>query len=354
MTVRLDRLRIRGHLAGTRRSHLVAIVALAFVLEVGAGVGMAYVAGFHEVRAALSRFSAIWLLALIGALAISFVGYHFVYRDLYAIDGGPDLSPRQMRAVVAAGFGGFLARGGGALDEYAMKGAGTDERDAKVRVAALAGLEHGILALWGCAAAISLLLAGIDVPPHDFTIPWAVLPVPGFLIAFWAAGRYRERFRVPHGWRSKAGVFLDCIFLIRRMFHHPWKHAAALAGMTLFWAADLFSGWAGLAMFGFAMNVGQFVVGFGTGMVFTRRTGPLAGAGILTVVLSVTLWYSGAPFGPAVAGVFAYRFLALLMPMPFSLAALGTIREVGEPDTPHAEGEADAPTNEPALRRRPA
>jgi hypothetical protein len=346
----MDRLRFSTHVADRHRTKLASLVVLAFLLEVMAGVGMAYVAGFHEVRALLGDFQAIWLLALVGALVISFGGYHFVYRTLYSVDDGPDLSPRQMRAVVAAGFGGFLAHGGGVLDEYALKGAGADERDAKVRVAALAGLEHGILALGGCAAAIALLASSIDVPPHDFTIPWAVIPVPGFLVAFWASGRYRERLRGRPGWRGKLGVFLDSIFLIRTMFRHPLRHQAALGGMALFWAADIFAGWAGLAMFGSHMNVGQFVVGFGTGMVFTRRTGPLAGAGVLTVVLSVTVWYSGAVFAAAVAGMFAYRFLALLMPMPFSLGALNTLREIGEQERGPAEGRAEPPKGEPALR----
>lgn len=349
--VPLDRLRLSTHLADRRRRKLTILVAVAFLLEVAAGVGMAYVAGFGAVRSALGNFEAIWLLALVGALAISFVGYHFVYRTLYTVDGGPDLSPRQMRAVVAAGFGGFLAHGGGVLDEYALKGAGADERDAKVRVAALAGLEHGILSLGGCAAAIALLASAIDTPPHDFTIPWAVLPVPGFLVAFFLAGRHRDRLRERQGWRGKVGVFLDSVFLIRKMFRHPVQHAAALGGMALFWAADIFAGWAGLAMFGFRMNVGQFVIGFGTGMVFTRRTGPLAGAGVLTVVLSVTVWYSGAAFAAAVAGVFCYRFLALLMPMPFSIGALGTLREIGEHGGGPAEGGAEPPQGEPALRK---
>ena len=51
--------------------------------------------------------------------------------------------------------------------------------------------------------------------------------------------------------------------------------------MTLSWAADACATRAGLAMFGFRMNAAALFVGFATGMVFTRRTGPLAGAGVL-------------------------------------------------------------------------
>jgi hypothetical protein len=76
------------------------------------------------------------------------------------VEGGPRLSRPQMRAVVAAGFGGFLAHGGGALDQYALQAAGAEQADAKARVTALGGLEHGVLAIGGCATAIILLATG--------------------------------------------------------------------------------------------------------------------------------------------------------------------------------------------------
>ncbi len=85
-------------------------------------------------------------------------------------------------------------------------------------------------------------------------------------------------------------------------------------------------------------------------MVFTRRTGPLAGAGVLTLVLPVTIMYCGAPLAPAVVGIFAYRVLALWLPVPVSLAALPTLRDMGEHRVPRAEGVAQSP-QEPALRR---
>jgi hypothetical protein len=101
------------------------------------------------------------------------------------------------------------------------------------------------------------------------------------------------------------------------------------------------------------MNAAALFVGFATGMVFTRRTGPLAGAGVLALVLPLTLWYSGAPFAAAIVGMFAYRVLALMLPMPVSLAVLPVLQRMGRP-VPHAEGIAEgiaeAP-DEPGLRR---
>jgi hypothetical protein len=324
---------------------VAVLIVVAVLLELAAGTGLAYLAGFGQVRAVAGRFNGLWLLVLVGALLISFVGYHFAYRGIFLVEGGPRLSRPQLRAVVAAGFGGFLAHGGGALDQYALQAAGAEEADAKARVTALGGMEHGVLSIGGCAAAIVVLATGRGQPPLDFTLPWAVLPVPGFVIAFWAADRYRDRFRGQTGWRAKVGTFLDSIHLIRVLFAHPLRWGSALWGMALFWAADAFACWAGLATFGFQMNMAALFVGFGTGMVFTRRTGPLAGAGILALVLPLTIWVSGASFASAIVGVFVYRILALLLPMPVSLAALPTLRKLGQ-----GQEESAKVPHEPALR----
>jgi hypothetical protein len=78
------------------------------------------------------------------------------------------------------------------------------------------------------------------------------------------------------------------------------------------------------------MGVAELIAGYATGMVFTRRTGPLGGAGFLALFLPLCLWYCGAPLTVAVAGVFAYRILTLWLPMPLALAFLPTLRAMGE------------------------
>jgi hypothetical protein len=97
------------------------------------------------------------------------------------------------------------------------------------------------------------------------------------------------------------------------------------------------------------MEGGAFYIGFATGMLFTRRTGPLAGAGLLALVLPLTIWQSGSPFAVAIVGIFAYRLLALLLPLPISLASLPTLRGMGG-GGPRADGTASSPA-EPPLRR---
>lgn len=339
---------VRPRFLHRRQPELAGLIILAAVLEIGAAVGISYVAGWHEVESTIDRFSWPWILATVGGLALSFFGYYFAYRGIYRTEDGPDLSRHDLRAVVVAGFGGFLSHTGAAVDHFALRAAGSDDRDARVRVAALGGLEHGVLSLFGCAAGIVILSLGLAAPPLDVNLPWAVIPVPGFLIAFFLAERYREGLRSESGLRRRLGVFLDSIHLIKEMFRHPIRTGGAPAGMALFWLSEGFCAWAALASFGVRMNGAQFTVGLATGMLFTRRTGPLAGAGILMVVLPLTLWYSGAPLATAVSGIFVYRMLSLWLPMPVSLASLATLRRLGR-ESGLDGGESES---EPALSRR--
>jgi hypothetical protein len=349
--IRIPALLRSGHLIDSRGTAISLLICLAFALELAAGTGLAYIAGFANVQHVLPHFWTdwAWVAGVAGSLAISFYGYYLAYDAIFSVGTGPEVPGPRMRAIVAAGFGGFLSHGGPALDTYALKAAGASKREASVRVSALAGLEHGVLAIMVIPAAIVVLATGRGAPPPDFTLPWAIIPVPGFLVAFWLAERYRDRLRDQAGLRGKAGVFLDSIHLVRTLFLAPGKDWPGVPGMALFWATDMLAAWLGLAGFGYRMNAATFIVAMGTGMVFTRRTGPLAGAGVLALVLPLTLWYSGAPLAVATVGIFAYRILTLALPLPFALAALPGLRAMGRRRDAGAPGTAGQPGDEPAL-----
>jgi hypothetical protein len=183
-----------------------------------------------------------------------------------------------------------------------------------------------MLALYGCAASIAWLCLGLPGVPLDFTLPWAVIPVPAFAAAFWLASRYRARLPARPGWPARVSVFLDAVLLIRALFARPVRHRGAIGGMALFWAGDAAAVWSALAAFGFVMNGAALLVGYCTGMVFTRRVAPLAGAGTLTLILSLTIWASGAPLATTITGVAAYRLLGALS-LPPALASLPVLRE---------------------------
>src|SRR5438067_3599939 len=241
-----------GHLLDLRGREMGFLIGLCALLELAAGIGLSYVAGFGAVQHALGDMLVRWpwLLGLAAALIVSFAGYYLAYDGIFTLERGPRLTPRQMRVVVTAGFGGFLSHGGSSLDTHALTSAGCGKREASVRVWGLAGLEQGVLSLAACVAAIVMLATGRNVPPLNFTLPWAVIPVPGFLLAFWLAERYRGRLRDRRGGAGGAGIFLDSIHLVRRLFVTPGRrHAGAVPGMALFWAADFFAAWCALAAF---------------------------------------------------------------------------------------------------------
>jgi hypothetical protein len=306
---------------------LSVLVVLAVLLELAAGTALAVVVGLSRMREVLTQFDWAWLPVPCVGLGLAFVGYYFAYRGVFTVEDGPRLSGAQLRAAAGAGFGGFLAHAGGNLDKYALEAGGASEIDARTRVLALAGLEYGVLSLGGSATAITMLAVGAHVP-LSFTVPWAVLPLPGFLAGFWAAKRYRQRFPPGPGWRGLLGSLLEAVHLIGVLFAHPVRWGYAWLGMAVFWIMEAFTVWAGLAAFGYWMNGADLFVGFATGTVFTRRTGPLAGAGVLTAVLPAAIWCCSAPFAIALVGVFGYRFLDFWLPMPVSLAALPTLRRM--------------------------
>ncbi len=307
---------------------LLVRVAMAVALELAAGAGLAYLAGFGAVRTVLVAFDPAWVVVVAGGLLVSFGGYLAAYWGSSASKPGLTCPAVSSGRWPPPGFGGFLANGGGGLERTTLEAAGADRGDARARLIGLAGLEQGVLALGACGTAIAVLVLGASQPGAAYTIPWAVIPVPGLVLAFWAAERYRHRFAGQRGWRGALGTFLMSVHLIRELVIHPWPWAAASVGMALFWAADALATWSALAAFGYRMDPAAFFVGFATGMVFTRRTGPLAGAGILALVLPLTIWTSGAPFAVAVVSVFTYRMLCILLTMPMSLAVLPALREM--------------------------
>ena len=306
------------------------LLALATLLEFAAGTGLAYVAGFGRVGVLLSQARWQWLLILPPAWAISYLGYYQGYSGVFRIGAGPVLPRRTLAAVALAGFGGFLACGSGSLDGYALRAAGASRAGARVKVASLAGLEQGALAIVGCGVAIVALTALRSAVSAGAALAWAVVPVPGFIVAFWLASRYRGHFGDSTGRRAVAGTLFESIHVLRGLFTHPVRWSPAIIGMAVFWAADAVAVWAGLETFGFGMNAVALFIGFASGMVFTRRTGPLAGAGVLALILPLTISYCGAPLAVAILGVFAYRIISLWLPVPLWLAVLPALRSLGE------------------------
>jgi hypothetical protein len=85
-------------------------------------------------------------------------------------------------------------------------------------------------------------------------------------------------------------------------------------------------------------------------MIFTRRTAPLGGAGLMIVALVPALYYGAAvPFAAATLGVVAYRLFTLWVPLPFAFAALPKLRELGSTGEGAPSGGTHTDKGEPAL-----
>jgi hypothetical protein len=336
---------------GKKTLHIAGLAALTVALYVAGGVGMAYVAGFSAVELRLDHAHWWWLAPAAGGVVLAFCGYLVAYRGMKRANDGPELDLRVRLPVVAAGFGGFFVRGGTALDEFAMRAGGADKREAKVRINSLIGLELGVLALIVCGASIVAWALGDVIPRKDFTQPWAIAPPIGLVLAIFLAERYRDRLRDRDGWRGKVGIFFDAIHMVFQQLRHPTRHGGAVAGMVLYWAGDMFALWAATAAFGFKMTGLAVIVALATGMLFTRRTAPLGGAGVMLVALVPTLWYGAAvPFAAAVLGVAAYRLFTLFGPMVGALVGLPALRELGRSGE-GSSGEGTSTTKgEPALQ----
>jgi uncharacterized membrane protein YbhN (UPF0104 family) len=303
---------------------LLATSVAAAAVFLSALAVMALIAGWSRVMHQLHQGLSFWLAIAFAAELIAFCAYILAYRAVAAVDHGPRLSLREATEFVAVGFGAFLAKGGAALDSKALRRSAS-EREGEVRVMALDALEHAPLAPAACAAAIILLAHGSRKPGLDFTIPWATLVPVGAALA-WLGVRHRERFVGHDGARGKLGDILEAIHVLFRLIAEWREHWLGFVGATLYWAGDVLCLWAALQPFNAAPSFPAIVLAHAVGYVLTRRTLPLAGAGIVEVLMPLTLVAGGAPFAGAILGVFVYRLFNLWLPLLPAAVALPRLR----------------------------
>jgi hypothetical protein len=312
------------HLTGTPR--LAVTTALAALVFLGSLAVMAAIAGWSKVTGQLDPHLSFWFAVAFCAQALAFGAYVLAYRSVAAVEGGRRLGLLAAIELVAVGFGAFLAKGGAALDNKALRPHGSTAREGEVRVLALDALEHAPLAPAACAAAITLLVQGRRKPGLDFTIPWATLVPLGALLAIYGV-RHRKRFVGADGWRGKLGDILDGIAVLFQLVREWRSHWLAFVGATVYWAGDVVCLWASLKPFGAAPGFAPIVLAHAVGYVLTRRTLPLAGAGTVEVLMPLTLVASGAPFAGAILGVFVYRLFNLWLPLLPAVVALPHLRK---------------------------
>jgi uncharacterized membrane protein YbhN (UPF0104 family) len=325
-------LRPAPHLDRDPAQHAL-LVALGAALALGAAVGISWAAGFDRVFHELRTFDPIWLPVAFGMELAAYFGYVVAYREVARAEGGPRLGLLHAGAIVAAGFGAFVIRGGFVVDRHALETAGLEARQARIRVLSLGVLEYAVLAPAAALAAVILVARGATHPSLGFTLPWVIAVPLGFVAAFAALG-LRHRVRDEGGWREVVRHGLEAVHMLRRFAAQGAEHGGAFLGTTLYWFGDVGCLWACLRAFHDSPDIAALVIGYATGYALTRRTLPLGGAGSVEVLVSFALAWSGVPLATAVLAVCAYRLFNLwlpLLPAAIGLRQLKRWRELAAP-----------------------
>jgi uncharacterized membrane protein YbhN (UPF0104 family) len=303
-------------------------------LSLIATILVAGAAGYLAVASHIRHANTYWFpFALVGAVVAN-LGYVLAYREVAHVDRGVRLGTLRAGAIVTAGFGMFIPRGGFAVDLEALQDLGVPREEARVRVLGLGSLEYAVLATGACICAILLLL---DQYPAQRAVllSWTIGVPAGTALALLAV-RYRSRLC-----RGRIGPILrpalDAIAVVGLIVASPRRHgAAAFMGMALYWAGEVFVLWVCLAAFTRdTPPVAPVVVGYATGYALTRRTLPLGGAGAVEALMPFALTWVGFGLPAAVLAVFAYRIFNLWLPLGPAAAALWALQR-RPPETPLA------------------
>jgi uncharacterized membrane protein YbhN (UPF0104 family) len=306
-------LRPAPHLERDTAQHALLVLVSA-ALALGAVVGIAWTAGFQAVFDGLHELNPIWLPVAFGMEVAAYFGYVVAYREVARVQGGPRLGLGRAGAIVAAGFGVFVVRGGFIVDRQALEDAGLEPREARARVLGLGVLEYAVLAPAAALAAVILLARGATHPSLGFTLPWVIAVPLGFAAAFAALG-LRHRWRNEGGWRAAMRHALDAVHMLRQLARQQAVHGGAFFGTTLYWVGDIGCLWACLRAFHDSPDLAALVIGYATGYALTRRMLPLGGAGSVEVLVTFALAWTGIPLVHALLAVCAYRIFNLWLPI---------------------------------------
>jgi|SRR5579875_1300464 len=292
-----------------RRVVIVSIVAMA--VAIGVIIALAVVSGVQSVGSAFSHFRADWLIVLAIAEAMTVPAYLLGYRTILGFESKPPRLPLAIWLVLA-GFGPFAVRGGFGLDHRAQRMLGSDSESARVRVLALSAMEWTVLAPAAWIAAIVLLVTGAHAMA-SLLWPWAVITPIAMVAILWATAPERDLHWLERSRVRGPAHALDALRIVHAMLRRPLRSSPAWLGTLGYWVADIAALYAACRMFGLRVGVAGVIVAYGTGYVLTRRSLPLAGAGIIEFLLTYALHWVGEPLAPALAAVIAYRVFNLFL-----------------------------------------
>jgi uncharacterized membrane protein YbhN (UPF0104 family) len=297
--------------------------AVAIGLATGAVLLVGVHAGYGPLVDALSDARAWWvvLCALLQVVAVA--GYAVAFHWAVGVDGGPRLRWSSTLLIVIAGFGAYAPEGGFGKDQKALQNV-TDSRRAMHRVLGLGALEYAILAPAAAICAVVLLMQGTHVGP-GLLWPW-ILAVPlGFGLGLWLArpGNDLRLRRGPRWLRVWVDHAVEGVRTLHRLVKCGDHRIAAYAAIAVYWAADIASLYCALRTVGVQVDAPSIILAYATGYAVSRRTLPLAGAGVTEALMTYALTWVGAPLAPALAAVVVYRAFNFVAPAVPALLAHG-------------------------------
>jgi hypothetical protein len=316
---------LRTHHLESELRHLRLWMLVGIGLALAAGLAVAWHADFDAVAAHIRHARWYWLPFAFAGAATTQIGYTLAYREIAHVDEGLRIGTLRAGALVMTGFGPFHPRGGFAVDVEGLEHIGVPREEARVRVLSLGSLEYVVLAT-GASVCAWLLIVRDAHAEAAVTLSWGVGVPAGTALALLALRFRRALCRGPL--RHPLSPAFDAIEMVGRVIASPRRHgAAALAGMSLYFAGEVFVLWTCVACFsGGLPSVEAVVVGYGTGYALTRRTLPLAGAGAVEALMPFALAWVGFGLAPAVLATAAYRVFNFWLPVGPALAGLIALR----------------------------
>lgn len=309
------------------------IGAAGVVLAVGTAALIGRAAGYARLLDRLRGADVVWLPLLAAGQVIAYLGYIMAYRATARVNGGPRLPFGLTTRIVGASFGAYaVANALGALgvDYWALRRTGADHHAALTRIIALKTLEWAVLgAAVVVVAALLLAGAGQDIVP-EVALAWIAVVPFCYVAGRWASAprridRMTRREDVGRIRRLYADA-VSAVAIVRQVLGRPLRHGEALGGSALYWVGDLVTLWAGLRAFDVRLPLLALVLGYATGYIVTMLPLPAGGVGGVDAAMTYALTLVGVPLGPALLGVFAYRFFGFWLPFVPGVLAGATIR----------------------------
>jgi hypothetical protein len=159
-------------------------------------------------------------------------------------------------------------------------------------------------------------------------VPSWVIGVPaGAAITLGVLGRYRRAGR-PSSWWNPVRHALEAIEEMLKLLRSWPAGPLALLGMATYWAGDIAALGGCLDVFAHRRGaVAVLIVGYATGYALTRRSLPLAGAGVVEALLPFAMNWVGFPLASAILSVIAYRVFNMWLAMIPAVVGLRQLRQ---------------------------